>query len=112
MTVTRTSLPDLNRRAYAILSRELGDIYYIYTQRVNLGRIRGDENALWSFAPHDISMILYLLEADPIDVSVRGQSFIQDGIEDVVFLSLYFENRIMAHTQRERLFHKNVFVRQ
>lgn len=80
-----------------IRSGELGDIYYIYTQRVNLGRIRGDENALWSFAPHDISQILYMLGVDPVDVSARGQSFIQDGIEDVVFLSLFFENRIMAH---------------
>jgi len=80
-----------------ILSGELGDIYYIYTQRVNLGRIRGDENALWSFAPHDISQILYMLGLSPVDVSARGQSFIQSGIEDVVFLSLFFENRIMAH---------------
>lgn len=80
-----------------ISSGELGDIYYIYTQRVNLGRIRGDENALWSFAPHDISQIVYMLGANPVDVSARGQSFIQDGIEDVVFLSLYFTNRIMAH---------------
>jgi predicted dehydrogenase len=89
--------PVVRRLKSMILSREFGDIYYIYTQRVNLGRIRGDENALWSFAPHDLSLILYLLEMEPIDVSVRGQSFIQDGIEDVVFLSLYFENRIMAH---------------
>ncbi len=80
-----------------IASGELGEIYYIYTQRVNLGRIRGDENALWSFAPHDISQILYMLGADPKDVSARGQSYIQDGIEDVVFLSLFFPNRIMAH---------------
>jgi predicted dehydrogenase len=80
-----------------IRSGELGDIYYIYTQRVNLGRIRGDENALWSFAPHDISQILYMLGLDPVDVSARGQSFIQEGIEDVVFLSLFFDNRIMAH---------------
>jgi predicted dehydrogenase len=80
-----------------IAAGELGDVYYIYTQRVNLGRIRGDENALWSFAPHDISQIVYMLGADPVDVSARGQSFIQDGIEDVVFLSLYFSNRIMAH---------------
>jgi len=89
--------PVVRRMKSMIKSGELGEIYYIYTQRVNLGRIRGDENALWSFAPHDISQILYMLEMEPIDVSVRGQSFIQDGIEDVVFLSLYFENRIMAH---------------
>ena len=89
--------PVVRRLKNMISSGELGEVYYIYTQRVNLGRIRGDENALWSFAPHDISQILYMLEMEPIDVSARGQSFIQDGIEDVVFLSLYFENRIMAH---------------
>jgi predicted dehydrogenase len=89
--------PVVRKLKSMIQSGEMGEVYYIYTQRVNLGRIRGDENALWSFAPHDISQILYILEMEPIDVSVRGQSFIQDGIEDVVFLSLYFENRIMAH---------------
>jgi predicted dehydrogenase len=89
--------PVVRRLKKMIQDGELGEVYYIYTQRVNLGRIRGDENALWSFAPHDISQIIYILGMEPIDVSVRGQSFIQDGIEDVVFLSLYFENRIMAH---------------
>ncbi len=89
--------PAVNYMRDVIQRGELGDIYYIYTQRVNLGRIRGDENALWSFAPHDISQILYMLGDTPIDVSARGQSFIQDGIEDVVFLSLYFSNRVMAH---------------
>ncbi len=89
--------PVVRKLKKMIQDGELGDIFYIYTQRVNLGRIRGDENALWSFAPHDISQILYMLNMQPTDVSVRGQSFIQPGIEDVVFLSLYFENRIMAH---------------
>lgn len=89
--------PAVNYMRDVIRSGELGDIYYIYTQRVNLGRIRGDENALWSFAPHDISQILYLLGGTPVDISARGQSFIQRGIEDVVFLSLYFSNRVMAH---------------
>lgn len=89
--------PVVRRLKSMIQSGELGEVYYIYTQRVNLGRIRHDENALWSFAPHDISQILYLLEMCPSDVSVRGQSYIQRGIEDVVFLSLFFENRIMAH---------------
>jgi predicted dehydrogenase len=80
-----------------IHSGELGSVYYIYTQRVNFGKIRQDENALWSFAPHDISQILYMLDMFPTDVSVRGQSYIQKGIEDVAFVSLFFENRIMAH---------------
>lgn len=89
--------PVVRRLKAMIQSGELGPLYYIYTQRVNLGRIRGDENALWSFAPHDISQILYMLGMEPTDVSVRGQSYIQNGIEDVAFVSLYFENRIMAH---------------
>lgn len=89
--------PAVNYMRDLIQSGGLGDIYYIYTQRVNLGRIRGDENAMWSFAPHDISQILYMLGGIPTDVSARGQSYIQDGIEDVVFLSLYFANRVMAH---------------
>ncbi|AEU37829.1 Gfo/Idh/MocA family protein [Granulicella mallensis] len=89
--------PAVNYIRDLVRSGELGDIYYVYTQRVNLGRIRGDENALWSFAPHDISQILYMLGGTPTDVSARGQSFIQKSIEDVVFLSLYFSNRVMAH---------------
>jgi predicted dehydrogenase len=89
--------PVVRRLRNMIQGGELGPVYYIYTQRVNLGRIRGDENALWSFAPHDISQILFMLGMEPVNVSARGQSYIQDGIEDVVFLSLFFENRIMAH---------------
>ncbi len=89
--------PVVRRLKDLIHSGELGPVYYIYTQRVNLGRIRGDENAMWSFAPHDISQILYMLEMEPVDVSARGQSYVQEGIEDVAFLSLFFENRIMAH---------------
>ncbi len=89
--------PVVRRLRTMIQSGELGEVYYIYTQRVNLGRIRGDENALWSFAPHDLSEIIYILGMEPTDVSVRGQSFIQEGIEDVVFMSIYFENRVMAH---------------
>jgi len=76
---------------------ELGDIYYIYSTRVNLGRIRRDENALWSFAPHDISMITFLLGDEPREVTAVGRSYITEGIEDVAFLSLLFENGVMAH---------------
>jgi predicted dehydrogenase len=89
--------PVVNRLKQMIDSKELGDIYYIYNQRVNLGTVRGDENALWNFAPHDISSILYLLGEEPTDVSARGQSYLQNGIEDVVFLTLNFGGRRMAH---------------
>lgn len=74
-----------------------GDIRYIYSQRLNLGTIRGDENAMWNFAPHDISIILYLLGLDATDVSARGQSYLQPGIEDVVFMTLNFGDKAMGH---------------
>jgi predicted dehydrogenase len=89
--------PVINRLKRMIDSKELGDIYYIYTQRVNLGTVRNDENALWNFSPHDISSILYLLGREPTDVSARGQSYLQPGIEDVVFLTMNFNGQSMAH---------------
>jgi len=76
---------------------ELGDPYYVTSQRLNLGKVRRDENALWSFAPHDLSVILYLLGAEPIDVTARGEAFLQPGVEDVVFLHLRFPQGRMAH---------------
>lgn len=77
-------------------SGELGRIHYIYSQRLNLGTVREDENALWNFAPHDISSILFLLGKEPIDVAARGQSYLRKGVEDVVFLTLTFADNSMA----------------
>jgi predicted dehydrogenase len=76
-------------------SGECGKIRYIYSQRLNLGRIRSDVDALWNFAPHDISIIQYWMnEAAPTNVIRKGMSFIQNQIEDVSFLSLdYPDNR-------------------
>ncbi len=80
-----------------VSSGALGDLYYLYASRVNLGRIRQDENALWSFAPHDISMIDFLLGEEPISVTARGECYLQDGIEDVVFVTMKFAAGQMAH---------------
>ena len=91
--------PAIEKIKQMILEQELGDVYYIYSQRVNLGKIRKDENALWSLAPHDISIIMYLLESEPVKVSARGVAYLQEGIEDVVFLDMFFPNKIMAHVQ-------------
>jgi predicted dehydrogenase len=91
--------PVVNRLKDMIKNGELGQVYYIYAQRLNLGTVRGDENALWNFAPHDISSILYMLGQEPTDVSARGQCYLQKDIEDVVFLSLNFANKAMAHIQ-------------
>jgi predicted dehydrogenase len=78
---------------------ELGKVYYLYSQRVNLGQIRPDENALWSFGPHDVSVALDLLRQSPVRVTAQGRSYLQAGIEDVVFLTLEFESGVMAHAQ-------------
>ena len=75
----------------------LGDIHYIYSQRVNLGKVRKDENALWSFAPHDLSVILHLLGGEPVDVVARGSAFLQPKVEDVVFVDLRFPGGRLAH---------------
>jgi predicted dehydrogenase len=77
---------------------ELGDIRYIYSQRLNLGRIRSDVDALWNFAPHDISIIQYWL-GDPAPLSVvrRGIDYIQSSIDDVVFLNIMYPNKVMAN---------------
>jgi predicted dehydrogenase len=89
--------PVVERLKQMVDSDELGEVHYIYTQRVNLGTVRGDENALWSFAPHDISTILYVLGKEPTDVTARGQCYLQPRVEDVVFLTLNFNNQSMAH---------------
>ncbi len=78
---------------------KLGDIYYLYSQRVNLGIVRKDENALWSLAPHDIAVILHLLEQAPDTVSARGECYLQQGIEDAVFVNLHFGDGKMAQLQ-------------
>lgn len=78
-------------------NQELGDIYYIYTTRVNLGKVRDQENALWSFAPHDLSIILYLLDEIPTQVVSTGAAFLNPGVEDVVFTSLKFSSGKTAH---------------
>ena len=89
--------PVVTRLKSMIDEGHLGDVYYIYSQRLNLGTVREDENALWNFAPHDISSILYLLGKEPVDVSARGQDYLQRDVEDVVFLTLSFEDNTMAH---------------
>jgi len=75
----------------------IGKPYYFYTQRLNFGIVRRDVNALWSLAPHDISILIYLLDQMPQAVSARGFDFLQPGIEDIVFLILDFPDGIAAH---------------
>jgi predicted dehydrogenase len=76
---------------------ELGEVYYAYFQRLNLGRVRQDVDALWNLAPHDISIAQYWFGEKPISVNLSGASFLQPGIDDVSFLSLRYPSGRFAH---------------
>jgi predicted dehydrogenase len=91
--------PAVERLKSMMEAGELGDVYYLYSQRVNLGQVRPDENSLWSFGPHDVSVALYLLDEAPTRVTAQGRSYLQPGIEDVVFMIMDFAGGEMAHVQ-------------
>jgi predicted dehydrogenase len=78
---------------------ELGRVLYMYGLRVNLGQVRADENALWSFGPHDVSVALHLLGEAPVRVTAQGSSYLRPGVEDVVFLHMEFASGALAHVQ-------------
>jgi len=79
-----------------IQSGELGEIFYLYSTRVNLGQIRKDEDALWRLVPHDIAIFIYLLDKSPIVLSAQGFSYLQPNFVDVVFVTLRF-GKVLAH---------------
>jgi predicted dehydrogenase len=91
--------PVVERLRQLVVDGALGKLYYLYSQRVNLGQIRPDENALWSFGPHDVSVALFLLGDSPRTVAALGRSYLQPGIEDVVFLTMTFDSGVVAHAQ-------------
>jgi predicted dehydrogenase len=78
-------------------SEELGRLLYVYGNRQNLGQFRKDENALWSLGAHDLSVILHLVGEEPAEAWARGGSFLNPGVEDVVFCYLGFPSGIVAH---------------
>ncbi|NUQ38056.1 MAG: Gfo/Idh/MocA family oxidoreductase [Caldilineales bacterium] len=75
----------------------IGRPYYLYSTRVNLGRVQSDINALWSIAPHDISIALFLFGQMPVSVSARGARYLNGEVEDVIFLTLDFPDGLLAH---------------
>ena len=78
-------------------SGELGRIQYIYSSRLNWGKLRSEENILWSFAPHDISAILYLLDEVPVSVTATGGSYINPQIYDTTLTACEFQSGVKAH---------------
>ena len=78
-------------------SSELGEINYVYSNRLNFGKVRTEENALWSFAPHDVAVILRLIGQSPIEVSATGGSYLTKGLADVTVSNMRFSDETRAH---------------
>jgi predicted dehydrogenase len=103
--------PAVRRIRELLRAGGLGRPFYVHAMRVNLGRIRSDETALWCFGPHDLSMIDYILGEQPVTASACGTAVLQPGIEDVVFVTLRYASGILAnlhlswlHPRKERRF--------
>lgn len=75
---------------------ELGKIHYIYSNRLSLGKVRREENILWSFAPHDVAIVLRLIGSLPFEVVACGGAYLQPNIADVTVTSLLFDNGVHA----------------
>jgi predicted dehydrogenase len=79
-------------------SGELGEeIFYIYGNRLNLGKLRADENALWSLGAHDVSVVLYLAGEEPCETVAHGESYVREGVQDIVFCFMRFPSGLTAH---------------
>ena len=89
--------PGVRKLKEIIDSGELGNVHYIYSNRLNLGQLRADENALWSLGAHDVSVVLYLAGEEPSELQARGESYMRPGVEDVVFAYLRFASGLAAH---------------
>ena len=89
--------PAVTRLKELIDGRELGDLYYIYGNRLNLGKLRADENALWSLGAHDVSVALALIGQEPVECVAQGASYVREGVQDVVFCYLRFPSGVVAH---------------
>ncbi|HEX2104121.1 MAG TPA: Gfo/Idh/MocA family oxidoreductase [Solirubrobacteraceae bacterium] len=89
--------PGVNKLKEIANSGELGDIHYIYGNRLNLGQLRAEENALWSLGAHDVSVLLHLADDEPYELHARGESYMREGVEDVVFAFMRFRSGVAAH---------------
>src|ERR1035437_901911 len=89
--------PAITRLNELIEQGELGRLEYVYSNRLNLGKVRREENALWSFAPHDISVILLLLKQLPLQVTATGGTYLQPNIADVTISTMLFDRGVRAH---------------
>jgi predicted dehydrogenase len=89
--------PAVARLKTLIDEDELGPLYYLYGNRLNLGVLRANENALWSLGAHDVSVVLHLIGEEPQECLAQGASYVREGVQDVVFCYLRFPSGIVAH---------------
>jgi predicted dehydrogenase len=89
--------PGVDKLKELAAAGELGEIRYLYSNRLNLGRLRADENALWSLGAHDVSVVLRLAGDEPHECRAVGESYMREGVEDVVFCYLRFPSGLVAH---------------
>ena len=89
--------PAVTRLKELIDADELGELYYIYGNRLNLGKLRADENALWSLGAHDVSVALHLIGEEPVECFAQGASYVREGVQDVVFCFMRFPSGVVSH---------------
>ncbi|HXM87246.1 MAG TPA: Gfo/Idh/MocA family oxidoreductase [Solirubrobacteraceae bacterium] len=89
--------PAVTRLKALVDDGELGSLFYVYGNRLNLGKLRVDENALWSLGAHDVSVVLHLIGEEPEQCLAQGASYVREGVEDVVFCYLRFPSGVVAH---------------
>jgi predicted dehydrogenase len=89
--------PGVQRLKELVDSGELGEVRYVYSNRLNLGVLREEENALWSLGAHDVSVLLLLAGEEPYECRAIGECYMQDGVEDVVFAYMRFPSGVAAH---------------
>ncbi|NLJ82757.1 MAG: Gfo/Idh/MocA family oxidoreductase [Bacteroidales bacterium] len=89
--------PAIRKIKELLIDGKIGQLYYVYSTRLNLGTVRTEENVFWSFAPHDVSILDYLIGSSPIRKQAKGAKFLQDKIFDVTMTQFEFPNNIHAH---------------
>ncbi len=89
--------PAVTRLKELIDAQELGALFYIYGNRLNLGQLRADENALWSLGAHDVSVALHLIGEEPVECVAQGAAYVREQVQDVAFCFLRFPSGVVAH---------------
>jgi len=89
--------PAIKKIKEIIDNKGIGDLQYIYSNRLNLGKVRSEENVFWSLAPHDIAILQYLIGSNPISINAHGSTFLQEGIYDSTMTHLSYKNGVQSH---------------